>query len=51
MTNDNNEEDFQIEDKRLDPNEAYLGNPLLKKANIQIEYTAEQVEELSLIHI
>ena len=47
MTNDNNEEDFQIEDKRLDPNEAYLGNPLLKKANIQIEYTAEQVEEIA----
>ena len=47
MTNDNNEEDFQIEDKRLDPNEAYLGNPLLKKANISIEYTAEQVEEIA----
>jgi len=47
MTNGNNEEDFQIEDKRLDPNEAYLGNPLLKKANISIEYTAEQIEEIA----
>ena len=26
-------------------NEAYLGNPNLKKANVQIEYTKEQVEE------
>ena len=26
-------------------NDVYLGNPLLKKANTQIEFTQEQVEE------
>ena len=26
--------------------EHYLGNPLLKKANIPIEFTAEQIEEI-----
>ena len=30
----------------LSPSEVYLGNPRLKKANVQLDYTKEQVEEL-----
>ena len=29
----------------------YRDNPNLKRANVQIQYTKEQVQELSLIHI
>ena len=29
----------------------YLGNPNLKKANTPIQFTHEQIQELSLIHI
>ena len=30
----------------LKPSEVYLGNPRLKKANVKIDYTEEQVAEL-----
>ena len=31
----------------LTKNDIYLGNPRLKKANVKVDYTAEQVEELA----